>query len=95
MNKLNTLWAGLVSGLFAPMLFLLMVWIYADTTFGFFSFMKYLFEMRLLGNFTKLALLLNLALFILFMQRNKLTFCKGILMATVFWGLFIVYMYFF
>lgn len=95
MNKFNHIWVGLVAGLIAPIVFLLLVWMYAETNLGFFPFMQYMFEMRLLGNFTKLALLLNLALFILFMQRNKLNFCKGILFATVLWGLFIVYMYFF
>jgi hypothetical protein len=95
MNKLNNIRAGLIAGILAPLLFLLILWMYADTSAGFFNFLAYLFEMRLLGNFTKLALLFNLALFILFNSRNKLQFCKGILSATILWGLFIVYMYFF
>lgn len=95
MKKLNKVYWGITAGLIAPFVFLLLLYMYTETPLSFGSFLIQLFQIRLLGNFLKLALLFNLALFILFMSQDKLNFCKGILASTILWGLFILYMYFF
>lgn len=95
MTKLNKVYWGIITGLLAPFIFLGLMYFYSETNMGFGDYMVQLFRLRLLGNFLKLALLFNLAFFILFMSQDKLNFCKGVLGSTILWGLFIVYMYFF
>jgi hypothetical protein len=95
MTKLNKVYWGIIAGIIAPFLFLGLLYFYTDTTMNFADYLVQLYRLRLLGNFLKLALLFNLALFILFMSQDKLSFCKGVLTSTFLWGLLIVYMYFF
>lgn len=95
MLKYNRSWIGLTLGLLAPIVFLLVLYIYMKPGNDYFSFLAYLFKVRLLGTYLKLGLLLNLALFMVGMQMDMMKFCKGILLATVLSGLLILYMYFF
>lgn len=95
MLKYNRTWIGTIFGLLAPLIFLLALYFYMQPGTDFFSFLAYLFKVRLLGTYLKLGLLLNLALFMIGMQSDMMKFCKGILLATVLSGLLILYMYFF
>jgi uncharacterized membrane protein len=95
MRKIDHILFGTLAGFITPMLFLVVLFLKADIEMNFFDSLKYSFQIRILGSFLQLALLLNLGLFMIFLKMNYLKFCSGVLLATILSGMFMVYMYFF
>ena len=79
-SKLDSLWIGLVVGIFVPVLSLLMFYY---STFTKVSFMDYSLQVRILPKIISLCVVPNLGVFFLFMWRNHYYSARGIILATV------------
>ena len=79
-SKLDSLWIGLVVGIFVPVLSLLMFYY---STFTKVSFMDYSLQVRILPKIISLCVIPNLLVFFLFMWRNHYYSARGIILATV------------
>ena len=79
-SKLDSLWIGLVVGIFVPVLSLLMFYY---STFTKVSFMDYSLQVRILPKIISLCVVPNLGVFFLFIWRNHYYSARGIILATV------------
>ena len=79
-SKLDSLWIGLVVGIFVPVLSLLMFYY---STFTKVSFMDYSLQVRILPKIISLCVIPNLLVFFLFMWRNHYYSARGIILATL------------
>lgn len=79
-SKLDSLWIGLVVGIFVPVLSLLMFYY---STFTKVSFMDYSLQVRILPKIISLCVIPNLGVFFLFIWRNHYYSARGIILATV------------
>jgi len=95
MKKLDRIWIGVVTGLIAPIIALYII-------FQLGSFMDHITDFRVFFinyKYTvvlfKPSLLINLAIFLLFINRNHLKFSRGMVFSTMFYILIVVSTYFF
>ena len=92
--KWNTSWLGLVIGLLTPLIILLGMNVFKFAELGFGEFLVNAFEQRILATWLKIAVLINLAPFFLALNTNRYKLARAILMATILYGLFIIYLSF-
>jgi hypothetical protein len=90
-DKYNNRILGFVIGVLAPLIILYGVNIYNFPHLTFSTFLITGFKTALLSPYLKIGALFNLAPFFLFINMNRLKTCQGIVFATIFIGLFIVY----
>lgn len=83
-QKFDKLWLGLILGILIPGIFMLVMFMQES------GFVKLLFT-----SFLRIGLIFNLAIFLLTFNTGFDRLPKGILMATIFYGLIIVYMFLF
>lgn len=92
--NLNKIWIGLVLGILAPLVTLLIVQRSNYKTLNIFEFID---RMEMMGVYTKilsLCVIPNLLFFFLFIWRNYLASARGVLMATfIYAGIVIIYKY--
>jgi len=91
MDKLNNRYLGFLIGILAPTVILFGVNVFNFPSVPFTSFIKTGFETASISPYMKIGALFNLAPFFLFVNMNRLRTCQGIVFATIFIGLFIVY----
>ena len=92
-EKIEKLWIGIVLGTVIPLIVLVVLYLEGNIADSFFEFVAKLFTDRLLSAFLRIGLIGNLAIFLLTFNTGFTNLPKGILMATIFYGLFIVYMF--
>ena len=79
-SRFDSLWIGLVVGIFVPVLALIMFYY---STFTKVSFMDYSLQVRVLPKVISLCVIPNLGVFFLFMWRNHYFSARGIIFATL------------
>lgn len=92
-KKIDKLWIGAIIGTLIPLIVLFVIYKEEKITDSFIIFLKDLFNNRLLSAFLRIGLIGNLAFFLLTFNTGFTYLPKGILMATIFYGLLIVYMF--
>jgi len=83
-QKFDKLWLGLIVGILIPAIFMLVMFMQES------SFVKLLFT-----SFLRIGLIFNLVIFLITFNTGFDRLPKGILMATIFYGMIIVYMFLF
>jgi hypothetical protein len=92
MQIINSVFTGLLSGIIAPALTL---YLYCRLTFPLSTFMEEIekFNSRnVLSHVVSLSVLINLLLFFIFIWTKKENSAKGVIGATIIYGLFIAYL---
>jgi len=84
---------GFVPAILLPMFSIFILFLFHQEKLhitSFFSYINYIIRYQLLSKVVSLTLLSNLTVFYLFLQTNKLKAVKGVLGATMIYGLFII-----
>ena len=79
----DSLWLGLVVGIFVPVLALIMFYYSSFTNVSFHYFIEYSSQIRILPKIISLCVVPNLGVFFLFMWRNHYYSARGIILATL------------
>jgi len=93
-SKVNNRILGAVLGLIGPLLILLGLNVFRFEEFSFLKFISNLYELKMLSTWLKPAVLINLAIFFLALNFNKLKTAQGVIFATLVYGFLIVYLTF-
>jgi hypothetical protein len=94
-QKLDKLWLGLLLGLIAPVVTLIIVFCVTFKNYNIPEFFHFLKTMRVMSKLFSLCLLPNLGLFFLFIWPNNLKGAKGVLSATIVVAAFILVIQYF
>ncbi|MDB4161987.1 hypothetical protein N9772_06450 [Bacteroidia bacterium] len=89
--KWDTIVTGFLIGVICPIIILYGVNVFSFPKLSYSLFIRTGFETGSLSPFIKIAALFNLAPFFLFINMNRYRTCQGIVFATIFVGLFVVY----
>jgi hypothetical protein len=92
-EKIDQMWLGFIIGTIIPIIVLLVLYLESHIIDSFSEFILKLFKDRLLGSFLRIGLIGNLAIFLLTFNTGYDKLSRGNLMATIVYGLFIVYMF--
>ncbi len=94
MKKINTRIFGIITGLLLPALIVVIFYLGdSNIDVDFFTFLAKVWEFRLFNTILKPSLLINLAVFMFFMQRKVMYFCQGLIIATAVYGVLLFIMY--
>jgi hypothetical protein len=91
LKALDKRWIGFVVGLVLPFLVITGLYLGSDTIEV--DFVTYLingWEYRLFATLLPMALLMNLAAFLIFIQRRRMLFCQGMVFSTAIYGVVIL-----
>ena len=89
--KENRMILGVIIGIALPILILWIVKLYHFSHLSYFTFLKTGFVTGTLSPWLKIATLFNLIPFFGFVNKNKLKSGRGVILATLIYGLVIVY----
>ena len=90
MKTFNRIWIGLVTGLAAPILTMIIVWKTNYKTLGMFEFF---YQLDVMGVYTKLlsmCVLPNLIFFLFFIKKNYMASSRGVLFATFIYAAIVI-----
>jgi len=90
MKRLNKFPIGLISGLVAPALVIAVVLLGGDFEGSFLEVLNYTYEVGYLNVLLRPALLANLAIFIFFFNMRLMKICRGLIIATLIYGVFLL-----
>jgi len=90
----NKIIYGLLVGLFSPVVFFLIYYIFRFEQFSFSEYIRILVESKKLVNVLSLTVLPNLGPFMLFINSNRYSSGRGVLAATIILGIVIFIMKF-
>ncbi len=90
-SKYNHRGLGFAIGFIAPLIILLGFNVYKFPDLSFYWFIKSGAARGTISPFLQLATLFNLAPFYLFVNKNMLRACQGIIFATIIYGSIIIY----
>ncbi len=93
-QRFDKLWIGIIIGFTIPLIVLLVLYLEGNIADNYFYFIKKLFTDRLLSAFLRIGLIGNLAIFLLTFNTGFTYLPKGILTATIVYGMCIVYMFY-
>ena len=88
-SKINNVKLGLILGLMAPVLSMLIVYLIKFTQFNFQELIDILVSSRVFTKIISLCVIPNLALFFIFLNKNYYYTARGILVATIIFALFV------
>ncbi len=92
-NKLNI---GLVAGIIVPIIAIFIFYLFNKYRFGSLeNFYKHFVLFHLTSHIVSLSVLPNLAVFYLFIKKNFLYSARGVILATMIYGLVIIVLKFF
>ena len=92
-TKWDNYWLGLFIGLFLPMLFILLYWIYSYSFMQFVpAFFSYLIKGKVLAPVLSICIVPILGVFYLFLNKEKYRTIKGILTSVFLYGFLILYL---
>jgi len=92
-QKIDKLWIGALIGALIPLIIFIVLYFQQGIADSFFTFIGNLFQQRLLSAFLRIGLIGNLAIFLVAFNLHQDKLPKGILLSTIIYGMFIVYMY--
>ena len=87
----NSYLAGIITGLAAPLVVFLLIYLFRFSGFSFSDYVSTLYKQQVLSAFLSLSIIPNLGMFFLFLRHNSERSSRGVLMATLFIGIFIFY----
>ena len=91
--NLNTIWIGTLIGALLPQFFMFLYWLAEfDFLSSMSSFYKYAIAGKILSPLISLCVVPNVGLLFLLMNKNHYRAGKGIILATILYGFFIVYL---
>lgn len=88
--KFDKLWIGILSGVLAPVITLVIVFFYTFNNYTVGQFFHFLYTMRVMTKLFSLCVIPNLAIFFLFLHFDSDKSAKGVLMATFLVAIIIV-----
>lgn len=88
-SKVDNLKLGLLLGIIAPALTMLIIYLIQFTNFNLSELVDLLVEKKVFTKIVSLCVIPNLALFFLFLNKNYYYSARGVLMATVLFALFV------
>lgn len=88
-SKIDNLQLGLVLGIIAPALTMLIIYLIQFTDHNFKELIDLLISKRVFTKIVSLCVIPNLALFFLFLNKNYFKSARGILLATILFALFV------
>ncbi|MFM9945115.1 MAG: hypothetical protein ACKVQB_07745 [Bacteroidia bacterium] len=91
--KLEKLWIGLLTGITIPIIILTIIYFEEKYKCSFVEYIVRVYQEGFMPTIIQFGLIGNLAIFLLTFNTGFTLLPRGILMATIFYGLFIVYMY--
>lgn len=91
MYRLNRLWIGALVGFIAPMLVVSGIYLTDYVSVPFLQFFRNIIETETLSILLQPAMLINLGIFLLFINLNLLKFCRGVILSTLVYGLYIAF----
>lgn len=91
MKQINRFWYGAIVGLLAPQLVLVGIYYTDYVQVSFLQFYKNIIESETLSVLLQPAMLINLGIFLFFVNRNQLKFCRGVILSTIIYGLYIAF----
>ena len=95
-SKFNKLSIGLVSGILIPIISILIFYFVNKYRFGSFErFVRHFVVYHLTSHLVSLSVIPNMAVFYLFIKKNFLYSAKGVVLATLIYGVVIVILRFF
>jgi hypothetical protein len=90
MRKLNTVLWGLIIGLVVPLVALIIIYLGVDPGIDFSDSDKLVFNLNRLSPFLRLSLIANMLFFIPFGHKPKVRFLRGLIGATILYGIVII-----
>ncbi|MFH1319837.1 MAG: hypothetical protein ABII90_04185 [Bacteroidota bacterium] len=93
--RLNSIYAGLIIGIIAPVIIMLCYW---QMNFGYMTygkFINFLISGRVYTHFISICVVIDLAAFFISIWRNLNYSARGVLIATFIYVLLVVYLRFF
>lgn len=94
MHKFNTVWWGVLVGLVVPFLALLLIYLGVDPDIDFTDKENLTLNLTRLSPFLRLSLIANMLFFIPYGQKSKVQFLRGLIGATILYGIVIVIIHF-
>ena len=95
-SKLNKLSIGLVSGILIPIISILIFYFVNRYRFGSFErFVRHFVVFHLTSHLVSLSVIPNMAIFYLFIKKNFLYSARGVVLATLIYGVVIIILRFF
>jgi len=88
-SKFNSVYLGLVLGIVAPLLTMLIVYIINFNAFDINELISYLVGKNVFTKLVSLCVIPNLLLFFIFIRLNYLYSARGVLMATILFAVFV------
>lgn len=86
---------GILIGIIAPCLIILLIYFFKYPNYDFADYLQTSYQTGLLEKKLSLGAILNLAIFMLFIKLKKEILARGVFLATIAWGVYIVYLKFF
>ena len=95
-SKFNKQRIGLISGLLVPIIAIFIFYLFNKYRFGSLEiFYKHFVLFHLTSHIVSLSVLPNLAVFYFFIKKNFLSSARGVILATMIYGLIIIVLKFF
>jgi len=91
----NKIWTGLLIGIIIPIISLIIYYVYNFNNITFFAFYNQIAKLRIASSLISLFLLPNLLVFYYFLNREKYTAAKGVLLAVFIYGAIELYFKFY
>jgi len=88
-SKIDNLNLGLLLGILAPALTMLVIYLVQFTEYNFKDLIDQLISKRVFTKIVSLCVIPNLALFFLFLNKNYFRSARGVLFATILFALFV------
>ena len=92
--RFNNMALGAVLGLLTPALILVGINVYNFPELELGQFLRATWRLHTLGTWLLPSLLFNLPVFFLFINTNRLYAARGVILSTILYGLFIVFLFF-
>jgi len=93
-GRRNKIALGFITGILSPFLLFLILYLNSDVDTDFYAYINKTISTLYFLPLMKLALLINLAPFMVAMYLNRLLFARGILMSTFIYALLFILKYF-
>lgn len=88
-DKLDKMWIGTILGLISPLMVLVIFYLIYYTHISFYGFLSKYIEHKALVPLFSLCVIINLALFYLFIQKEKYYAARGIIFSTLIYAIIV------
>ncbi|MCK4663641.1 MAG: hypothetical protein KAT68_12295 [Bacteroidales bacterium] len=89
-SKYNTLLTGLIFGFIIPVISFFIFYFFKKNNFDFTDFIQHLRNYNILSNLISLCVIPNLIIFFIFIWKNFLYSARGVVMATMIYGIIMI-----